>query len=264
MAGPDPAEPRRPRRPDRAPAPGRARPTRAGWSWPVRSPARWPGGQPRRPRDAGVPAPIDPVVRAAPRRPGPADPRLHARPADLAAGLGHRRPRARRVRPVGRDRRSRGRPARPPAVLRARRADGPAGPRDGWWSGPTPPPGPPRCGCSPPTVVRRLNEELGDGTVTRDRRARDRPAQLEEGPSLGPRRPRSARHLRLSGPGATGAVRRRSASGAVSSPEAGMGTHEPPCWRSAEALRGRESRVFSGHRRPDSSTPPLRFRASGG
>ena len=48
-----------------------------------------------------------------------------------------------------------------------------------------------------PTVVRRLNEELGHGTVTLIEVAGPAPADLEEGPAVGPRRPRAARHLRL-------------------------------------------------------------------
>ena len=48
-----------------------------------------------------------------------------------------------------------------------------------------------------PTVVRRLNEELGHGTVTVIDVARAAPADLEEGAPIGARRPRSAGHLRL-------------------------------------------------------------------
>ena len=49
-----------------------------------------------------------------------------------------------------------------------------------------------------PTVVRRLNEELGHGTVAVIEVLGPHAAVLEEGPALGPRRPRAARHLRLS------------------------------------------------------------------
>ena len=47
-----------------------------------------------------------------------------------------------------------------------------------------------------PDLVRRLNAELGDGTVTR---VKSRPAhpQLAQGPPNRPRRPRPSRHLRL-------------------------------------------------------------------
>ena len=48
-----------------------------------------------------------------------------------------------------------------------------------------------------PSVVRRLNEELGARHGDRDRGARPPGPELEEGPPVGPRRPRSARHLRL-------------------------------------------------------------------
>ena len=51
-----------------------------------------------------------------------------------------------------------------------------------------------------PAVVRRLNEDLGHGTVTPDRGGRPPPADLEEGRSVGPRRTRPARHLRLTHP----------------------------------------------------------------
>ena len=75
-----------------------------------------------------------------------------------------------------------------------------------------------------PTVVRRLNEELGHGTVDRDRGARPPPAELDQGPALEPRRAGSARHLRLSGPGPR---ERRSADLRASA--TGRGTHRPPC-----------------------------------
>ena len=48
-----------------------------------------------------------------------------------------------------------------------------------------------------PQLVAMLNEQLGDGTVTADQGARPGRAELEEGPALGPRRSRTARHLRL-------------------------------------------------------------------
>ena len=62
-----------------------------------------------------------------------------------------------------------------------------------------------------PTVVRRLNEELGHGTVARHRGRRAAPADLEEGSALGARRPRPARHLRLSPPDARRSAECRSA-----------------------------------------------------
>ena len=57
-----------------------------------------------------------------------------------------------------------------------------------------------------PTVLRRLNEELGDGTVTVLEVRRPARTQLEEGPALEPRRTGPARHLRLSEPLSTEAV----------------------------------------------------------
>ena len=49
------------------------------------------------------------------------------------------------------------------------------------------------------TVVRRLNEELGDGTVTIIDVHGSQRAELAQGTPIGPRRPRPARHLRLTG-----------------------------------------------------------------
>ena len=48
-----------------------------------------------------------------------------------------------------------------------------------------------------PTVVRRLNEELGHGTVPLIEVLGPAPADVEEGPAVHARRPRTARHLRL-------------------------------------------------------------------
>ena len=58
--------------------------------------------------------------------------------------------------------------------------------------------GHPAASCSRPTVVRRLNEELGHGTVTVIEVLGPHLPSWKKGPPLGPRRPRSARHLRLS------------------------------------------------------------------
>ena len=70
-----------------------------------------------------------------------------------------------------------------------------------------------------PTLVRRLNEELGDGTVTVIDVLGPPGTDLEEGPSLGPRRPRAARHLRLKRPPRSETIwRTASAYGALADP----------------------------------------------
>ena len=51
-----------------------------------------------------------------------------------------------------------------------------------------------------PAVVRRLNEDLGHGTVTLIEVLGPAPADLEEGRPVGPRRTRAARHLRVAAP----------------------------------------------------------------
>ena len=80
-------------------------------------------------------------------------------------------------------------------------------------SGPTPRPGPPRCGCMTPTLLRRLAEELGEGVVERVTVAGPVGPSWRKGmrrvPGRGP-----ARHLRL----------RASADGP---PCAGRGSHPP-------------------------------------
>ena len=63
---------------------------------------------------------------------------------------------------------------------------------------PTRPPGPPSCRLLAPSVVRRLNEELGHGTVTVIEVLGPHVPKWTQGPAFGARRPGSARHLRLS------------------------------------------------------------------
>ena len=50
-----------------------------------------------------------------------------------------------------------------------------------------------------PPAATTINEELGDGTVHADRGARAARPVLEARAAVGPRRARTARHLRLSG-----------------------------------------------------------------
>ena len=102
--------------------------------------------------------------------------------------------------------------------------------------------GDPAAGCSRPTVVRRLNEELGHGTVTVDRGPRPARADLEEGPPLGARRPRSARHLRLSRPGGR--------TGRSDGPRRRIGTHPAPCAGVSERLHRPLQGRFLVHRSP--------------
>ena len=108
---------------------------------------------------------------------------------DSTAGPAGRRPRlgagpagARRLRAVGRAGRATRWPRTPPPS---------PSPTAGWWCAPTPRRGRPSCDCSRPTVVRRLNEELGPRHGHRDRGPRTARPDLEEGPPLGPRRPRA-------------------------------------------------------------------------
>ena len=69
-----------------------------------------------------------------------------------------------------------------------------------------------------PTVVRRLNEELGHGTVTVIEVLGPHLPSWTQGAAVEPRRSRSARHLRLS-----------LARPIWGSAPDHMGTHRPPC-----------------------------------
>ena len=112
-----------------------------------------------------------------------------------------------------------------------------------------------------PTVVRRLNEELGDGTVRVIEVQGPNRAELETGPTVGPGRSRSPRHLRLTlrrGNASAGRVPRAPQSRtAGASPVWGLTTApDPGLW---EALGGRESTV-SPARGPIRQGSELRFR----
>ena len=168
------ATPTEPRRDGRR---GRSRRTattgstwRARWPGPPRGAT--PGGAPqaKQPRPAGADGP---GLRRAPRRPRPAAAR-HRRWAGWS-------PTTAGSSTSGCTASSAGGPSwsatRSPSTARPSRS-----PTAGWWCAPTRPPGPPSCKLLAPTVVRRLNEELGHGTVTVIEVLGPAPAELEEGP----------------------------------------------------------------------------------
>ena len=85
---------------------------------------------------------------------------------------------------------------------RGRRSTAPRSrsPTASWWCAPTRPPGPPSCGCSPRRSYAASTRSSATARSTADRRARARTCRPGRRAALGPRRPRSARHLRLSRP----------------------------------------------------------------
>ena len=97
------------------------------------------------------------------------------RRARRRAGWAHRGRRRRRDRPLARGRRRRGGRALRAGELRRRRAR---------WSARTPPPGRPRCGCWCRRCCAGSAEELGEGTVPADRRARPAAPSWKHGPRV--------------------------------------------------------------------------------
>ena len=96
-----------------------------------------------------------------------------------------------------------------------------------------------------PTVVRRLNEELGDGTVPVIEVLGPHGASLEARSPVGPRRPRTR-----ATPTAEPAVA-PGRSEPICGRRGGMGTRNGPCAALQTALRGRESAFLGrGHPRP--------------
>ena len=252
VTGPTTTRRRRPATASPAPGPqdGRARGERPR-AGPQHRPLPGPGRPRRRRRPAAARRAPTPRLRGAPRRPGPPDARRDHRPARSPSRAGAPTSGCTGSSPAG-TRSSAG--TSPSTSGRSSFVQDDGEDRTGGrlvvqtdstaWAT--------QMRLLAPTVVRRLNEELGDGTVRVIDVQGPTVPSWKTGPAVGPRRPGPPGHLRLTAVSRETSRRHSGLRDAPEPPEApvpGMGTHDAPV-RACESPWEAENRGFSPGSRP--------------